>query len=60
MKEKRRAQLEWQASDDNLVTVDLHDNSGERVVTAEPDPRHVKLLKEACGLNAKSRAVTTL
>ena len=35
---KRRAQLECQASDDNLVIVDLHDNSGERVVTPEPDP----------------------
>ena len=55
---KRRAKLGWQANDDNLVTVDLHDNSGERVVTPEPDPRHVKLLREACGLKRSRRCET--
>ena len=28
-------------------------------MTLEPDRRHMELLREACGLNAKARAITT-
>ena len=62
---KRLAILGWQASDDKRVTIlnrliDFRDSGGERVVTLEPDPRHMDLLRETCGLSTKSRAVTTL
>ena len=55
----------WRASDDKHVTMlnrltDLQDNGGELVVTLESDPRHMDLLREACGLSANSCAVTTL
>ena len=39
------------------ITVDV---CVERVVTLEPHPRHVDLLKITCRLNAKSQAVTSL
>ena len=38
----------------------FRDVGGERVVTLEPHPRHVDLLKITCRLNAKSQAVTSL
>ena len=57
--------MRWQANDDKHVTIlnrliGPRDNEGERVVTREPDPRHLDdLLREACGLNSKSQEVTT-
>ena len=58
------SKLRWRASDDTHVTVfsrliALHDNGEEKVVSLEADSRDLDLLREACGLSAKSRAVTT-
>ena len=51
------AKLGWPVNEQRriLVTIwniliDLRDVGGERVVTLEPDPRHVDLLKNICGL----------
>ena len=48
---KRQAKLVWHAGDDKHVTqlnrlIDFRDSGGERVVTLEPDPRHMDLLRE--------------
>ena len=61
---KRRANSGWRTSDHKHVLVlnkliDFRDSGGERVVTLEPDPRHMDLLRKTCGPSAKSRAVTT-
>ena len=57
MTQRRRANLE-RASGDKPVPIlnrliDLHDNGGEHVVTLEPDPRHMDLLRDWCGLECE-------
>ena len=59
---QRRAKLGWGAADDKHVTilnrlVDLKDDSC--VVTFEPDPRHVDLLRGLVGFDGRSKSVTT-
>ena len=55
---KRRAELGRRASDDKHVTI--LNKLIVPLVTLEPDPRHLDLLREACGLTAKSRADKTM
>ena len=61
---KRCPKLEWRASDDKLLTIfnklaHQQDNGGNQCVAPEPGPRRIDWLREACGRNAKARAVTT-
>ena len=61
---KRTAVLGWRGRDDKHVTIwnrwiELQEIEQQRVVTLEPDPKHMDLLRDSCALSVRPRAVTT-